>query len=156
MQRAFKLVRSRAQKQEIAWSDTQSRDRLISSLGADNGRATCFVHLHGIASDPDGIVLTDSDYLRQYVQQEETRRLLFAVFATKTVVFVWFGMQDPELMQLLRTVASSLTCRQSTHFAIMPFKRGKQDAQWIRDRLISKYQIVPIFYPAVRAFSRWV
>jgi hypothetical protein len=135
----------------IEWkADVDKRDIFITTLGAGRRSRRSVVHLHGIWNDPKNIVLTDSDYLERYVSQEEARRLLFAIFATKSVVFVGFGLRDPDLMQLLRSVASSLSSRRGRHFVLLAHDYLTEDARLVRERLVEKFDINPVFYPATK------
>jgi hypothetical protein len=141
----------------VEWrNNADERDAFITSLGTGRPRLPHFVHLHGIWTHPKTIVLTENDYLERYVKQEEARRLLFAIFATKRVVFVGFGLQDPDLMQLLRTVASSLTGRSGRHFALLSHDPSKDDAQFLREMLVQKFDIDPVFYPYTPLHGRLV
>ena len=132
----------------IEWqADAARRDSFITTLGSGRPSRRSVVHLHGIWDRPDTIVLTDADYLERYVRREEARQLLFAIFATKSVVFVGFGLRDPDLMQLLRSVASSLSSRRGRHFVLLAHDPATEDAGLVRERLVQKFDINPVFYP---------
>jgi hypothetical protein len=157
LERAYRLVFPGRDVRVVDWNkDLVERDTFIASLGTRRGHGPrCFVHIHGIHTNPADIVFTDNDYLDQYVRQETVRRLLFAVFAVKPVVFVGFGMEDPELMYLLRTVAASQGQTRGKHFAILSFNAQESDPDkrnplLIRERLMSKYDVLPLFYPVWR------
>jgi len=131
----------------VDWCDRERVAGFVTSLAAHSPAERYFLHVHGMWDNPNEIVLTEEDYLDRYVRSEEANRLLFAIFATKRVVFAGFGMEDPDLMQLLRTVAATLHGGGERHFVLMSLDPGSEDAQLIRTRLVKKYGVQPLFYP---------
>lgn len=75
-------------------------------------------HLHGYHDRPREIILTKQDYEKYYFnrgsektqQQEATIHflVLWALIATRRIVFMGFGMKDPYLLQLLEDVRKRL------------------------------------------------
>ena len=43
---------------------------------------------------PERAVLTERDYVARYVAQADTRRKLYAIFATHRIVFVGFSLTE--------------------------------------------------------------
>lgn len=119
-------------------------------------------HLHGMYRNPDSIILTLDDYSRIYglydvkVNRHQRfadtwtlhRKLLWAILATRRVVFVGFSMEDPYFNKMLETVSADMWgWEKSIHFAIMHISRRNSDAhkkkgEWLKD----KYGVDTVFY----------
>ena len=135
-------------------------------------------HLHGLYRYQESIILTANDYIKAYGQyvaeNNETeniktesndevntkevwtlhRKLLWAVLATRRVVFVGFSMKDPYFNKMLEIVSADLWgWNKSIHFAIMGIsaedKENIQDSKDKADRLKSKYGIETVFYEVI-------
>ena len=104
----------------------------LMSMNNDRRMTKRIAHLHGKFDPAASIILTIEDYRRAYGlnltdeeshQQNESKlrfRLLWAVLATRRVVFVGFSMDDPYLNKILEVVTEDLwTWNKSTHYAIM-------------------------------------
>ena len=121
-------------------------------------------HLHGMYRNPDSIVLTSDDYSKSYGLHDEKasphqrfantwtlhRKLLWAILATRRVIFVGFSMEDPYFNKMLETVSADLWgWNKSIHFAIMRISRKNTDTpQEKADRLKDKYSVDTVFYEA--------
>ena len=122
-------------------------------------------HLHGIYRYRESIILSANDYIKNYgLRVERTsedkgdedrwtlhRKLLWAVLATRRVVFVGFSMEDPYFNKMLEIVSADLWgWNKSIHFAIMGIsakdKENIQNSKDKADRLKSKYGIDTVFY----------
>ena len=122
-------------------------------------------HLHGIYRYRESIILSAGDYVKNYglrVEQpdedQETedkwtfhRKLLWAVLATRRVVFVGFSMEDPYLNKMLEIVSADLWgWDKSIHFAIIGISTENiEDAKDSKDkaeRLKSRYGVDTVFY----------
>ena len=139
-------------------------------------------HLHGLYRYRESVILSANDYIKaygQYVAEDNEieniktegndevntrdvwtlhRKLLWAVLATRRVVFVGFSMEDPYFNKMLEIVSTDLWgWNKSIHFAIMGISAGDkedlqnskdkaQDSKDKADRLKSKYGIDTVFY----------
>ena len=117
-------------------------------------------HLHGRFDLANSIILSIEDYKRAYglnltneKSQEENEwklrfRLLWAVLATRRVVFVGFSMEDPYFEEMLKIVSEDLwTWNKSTHFAIMSISSKDADiSKSNAERLNNKYGVSTVFY----------
>ena len=65
-------------------------------------------HLHGSLEDPTGMVITTRDYIERYrndraeddpARENRTLTLLEYLFATRTVLFVGYGLDDLEILE---------------------------------------------------------
>ncbi len=125
-------------------------------------------HLHGIYRYQESIILSADDYIKKYgLRVEQTsedkgnedrwtlhRKLLWAVLATRRVVFVGFSMEDPYFNKMLEIVSADLWgWNKSIHFAIMGIsaedREDIQDSKDKADRLKSKYGIDTVFYEVI-------
>jgi hypothetical protein len=132
----------------------------LMSMNNDRRMTKRIAHLHGKFDPAASIILTIEDYRRAYGlnltdeeshQQNESKlrfRLLWAVLATRRVVFVGFSMEDPYLNKILEVVTEDLwTWNKSTHFAIMSI--SSKDAENSKDKakmLDMKYGVSTVFY----------
>lgn len=122
-------------------------------------------HLHGMYRYRESIILSFKDYVKNYgLRVDQTgedrgnegrwtfhRKLLWAVLATRRVVFVGFSMEDPYFNKMLEIVSTDLwEWNKSIHFAIMGISAEDtgdiQDSKDKADRLKSKYGIDTVFY----------
>ena len=123
-------------------------------------------HLHGIYRYRESIILTVNDYIKNYGRRVEKKRedkedaeengnrwtfhrkLLWAVLATRRVVFVGFSMEDPYFKEMLDIVSADLWgWDKSIHFAVMGIstedtENSKDKAKWLK----SKYGVDTVFY----------
>jgi hypothetical protein len=118
-------------------------------------------HLHGTFNPADSIILSIEDYERAYglnLTDEEGQeknqsklrfRLLWAVLATRRVVFVGFSMEDPYFKKMLEIVSTDLWgWDKSIHFAVIgistedPNKDSKDKAK----RFKNNYGVDTVFY----------
>jgi NAD-dependent SIR2 family protein deacetylase len=102
------------------------------------------VHLHGRIEKPSSIILTDEDYVRRYRGSYHAERELFAILATRRIVFVGFSMNDPELKEILRVIRAD-EAGAARHFALLPWT-NEDDAMTQREYYRLKYGVQPIFF----------
>ena len=122
-------------------------------------------HLHGIYRYRESIILSLDDYIRNYglrfeqVSEDQRseigwtfhRKLLWAVLATRRVVFVGFSMEDPYFNKILEIVSADLWgWDKSIHFAVMGIStEDAEDAKDSKDkakRLKNNYGVETVFY----------
>ena len=95
------------------------------------------VHLHGsMLREPNGLVLTDSDFGKAYLTHAWATRFLLPMFASYTVVFIGYSHNDP----LMRYLALGLPS-QTPRYAFTSDSESS-DEKWIR------LGVTPISYPA--------
>ncbi|RKU11058.1 hypothetical protein C6501_13030 [Candidatus Poribacteria bacterium] len=116
----------------------------LMSMNNDKRMTKRIAHLHGMFYPTTSIILSIEDYRSAYglnlteenLQQSESKlrfRLLWAVLATRRVVFVGFSMDDPYLKKILEVVTEDLwTWNKSTHYAIMDI--SSKDAEDLKDK----------------------
>jgi hypothetical protein len=118
-------------------------------------------HLHGSWRETRHMILSRSDYERAYGgvrSGDETtagarpdrwplhRRLVWALLATRRLIFVGTSLDDPYLKALLRAVAEDLwNWGQSIHYAIVPLdgdsirRQQNDEAEFIRHGVRAVY-----------------
>lgn len=113
----------------------------------DGNRPRNILHLHGHHSEPESIILSDSDYTSRYAGKSATAMKLFAIFSTERVVFAGFSMTDQYLQSMLRDVnATMVDAEGPRHFAILGVDESKSSEVLERKRLLMRYSIDPVFY----------
>ena len=110
------------------------------------------LHLHGIHNDPAQIILSEEDYKKFYGDPNKEwtlhRKILWALLATRRLVFVGFSFKDPFLAAMLNLNTDDLwRWGAPIHYAIMPIslvmsEEAKSRAKDFRER----YGIETIFY----------
>lgn len=92
---------------EVIFCDTQSIGEIFK--------------IHGCSSDPNSIVLTKEDYQRFSERNVYLAAKLLTIFIEHPVLFLGYGMRDPNIIEIIRSVVKVLD--------------GKQ-LEKLRDRLI--------------------
>lgn len=132
----------------------------LMAMNNDKRMTRRIAHLHGTFNPADSIILSIEDYKRAYgldpaaeddEQKNKSRlrfRLLWAVLATRRVVFVGFSMDDPYLTRILKIVSEDLwTWNKSTHFAIMSISsKDAEDSKYKAETLNNEYGVGTVFY----------
>lgn len=120
-------------------------------------------HLHGIYSRSASIILSLKDYVNAYgltpadsagrlqdaaPSWSPHRKLLWAILATRRVVFLGFGMTDPFLMGMLEFVSADLwRWDDSIHFAVMSIRREDAELTKLKAKKLRKeYGVEVVFY----------
>lgn len=144
-------------------------DKFLRGL-SDASTPRRIAHLHGRYDHPKNIILSSNDYQKAYgivvdkdiselklpsanqvqIGSEWTlhRKLLWAVLATRRVVFVGFSMEDPYFEKMLETVSNDLwRWDKSIHFAIMSISsKGAENSKVEAESLKNKYGVGTVFY----------
>ncbi len=132
----------------------------LMTMNNDKRMTRRIAHLHGTFNPANSIILSIEDYKDAYGlnptgEEDEKKnesklrfRLLWAVLATRRVVFVGFSMDDPYLNKILETVSEDLwTWNKSTHFAIMSISsKNAEKSKGKSERLNDEYGVSTVFY----------
>lgn len=135
----------------------------LMAMNNDKRMTRRIAHLHGTFNPADSIILSIEDYKDAYGldptgEEDEKKnesklrfRLLWAVLATRRVVFIGFSMDDPYFIKILKTVSEDLwTWNKSTHFAIMSISStDAEDAEDSKNKseiLNNEYGVSTVFY----------
>ena len=119
-------------------------------------------HLHGLHRYRESIILSSEDYVENYGLRVKKngedqgnedrwtfhRKLLWAVLATRRVVFVGFSMTDLYFEKMLEIVSTDLWgWNKSIHFAIMGISSGNaENSKTSADGLRREYGVDTVFY----------
>ena len=119
-------------------------------------------HLHGLENQTEEIVLSAWDYQQAYgfrqsrdgngatAKQDDWtlhRKLVWALLATRRLIFFGFSFTDPYLTKILRDVTADLWSRRiGRHFAIAPLDRNTVGAAQTREREFLEYGVQIVFY----------
>ena len=132
----------------------------LMAMNNDKRMIRRIAHLHGTFNPADSIILSIEDYKDAYglnptdeEDQEKNEaklrfRLLWAVLATRRVVFIGFSMDDPYLNKILETVSEDLwTWNKSTHFAIMSISsKDAENSKNKSEKINDEYGVSTVFY----------
>jgi hypothetical protein len=140
--------RAGKQLRVIDWTEESNLRQFFLDLSKD-GVDPYLLYLHGRYYDPGNVILTEGSYARRYVRSDDANRKLFAILITQPVIFIGFSVNDPDLNHLMREVNARLGVGDPQHFALMGYEVEEQ-REFIRNRLQSKFGILPVFYQITR------
>lgn len=119
-------------------------------------------YLHGSYQDPAGMVVAATDYQVAYGLRAQSaqaplegspswplrRRLLWALLASRRLVFFGFSMDDVDFQVMLRSVANDLwNWNESIHYAVMSIDNVDPEATKKRAALIHReFGVRVVFY----------
>jgi hypothetical protein len=115
-------------------------DHLVNDLRSP---VRLIVKAHGCVSDPSRIVLTRSQYFRERQKHGVFYSVLDALFLTNTVLFVGYGLSDPDIQLVLENASIAARCAHP-HYA---FVEDKIQAD-VEAAAKASYNIHFIKYPA--------
>jgi len=114
------------------------------------------LHLHGYYQNPEDIIITQSDYLESYgttavnsigSRHLDTlhRKVIWALLAMTSMVFVGFGMDDPFFMSLFDTVHMDFQLdTEPAHFALISYSTDEEMEE--REEKLRRRGVLPVFY----------
>ena len=122
-------------------------------------------HLHGKFDSPENIVLGRDDYFSAYgielndkdgdrsrqISWTLHRKLLWSILATRRVMFVGFGLEDPYFNWILESVSADLwKWDKAIHFAVASISLSNADDLKAKaERLKSEFGVGTVFYELV-------
>lgn len=87
---------------------------------------------HGDIDDTESIILTNEHYRTLYGQKSYTLETLKTLFLSRTVVFLGFGLNDPDFLYIKDTIENTFENGQFIHYAIMPEMSYEQKEYWLK------------------------
>ncbi|MEG8945625.1 SIR2 family protein [Rosettibacter firmus] len=82
------------------------------------------IHLHGSILDESNLILTVTDYIKHYKPDSKSVILLEEIFKNYTVLFVGYGLEEFEILELL--VSKSNPSKQEVkHFMLYPIFKNE-------------------------------
>lgn len=139
-------------------------NEFLMAMNNDKRMTRRIAHLHGRFNIPSSIILSIEDYHRTYglriaanhvpdhAQKDFEwtlyRKLLWAVLATRRVVFIGFSMNDPYFNEMLKTVSADLwRWDKSIHFAIMSISPDNAESSKSDSNILKReYGVSTVFY----------
>jgi len=90
--------------------------------------------MHGDVVSPKSIVLTDRDYDQLLLRSPHVRALLFAVFLNYKLLFVGYGLRDPDFNLILRELTLLFENYVPAHYALVA-NAGAFESEHLLDRM---------------------
>jgi hypothetical protein len=116
-------------------------------------------HLHGIHDQTRHIILTRSDYAKAYctpLSEHDPhrlddwplhRKLVWALLATRRLVFFGTSLDDPVLKGVMEGVARDLwTGGQAIHYAVLPLNMDSMNRLQNEQAELSRYGVQAVYY----------
>ena len=116
----------------------------VPELGAATRSGEYLLKLHGDINRIDSVVLGTTDYRRIMQANPACRTHLTTLFTTRTVLFLGYGLADPDLMLVLDALREHFRDHTATHYALMPEDRAPA---FKRDRWEKDHGIRVLSYP---------
>ncbi|MEV0754549.1 SIR2 family protein [Streptosporangium sp. NPDC050280] len=91
--------------------------------------------IHGTLTRPDTIVVTDRDYYDLFSAQPGIASVLNGYFATKTLLFLGYGLNDPDFKRLYYTLGRRFGPLQRRAYAIQLRPAATAVSVWREQRL---------------------
>lgn len=88
------------------------------------------MHLHGSVLDPESMILSTEDYLKRYASdradgpENKTLTFLRYLFTNHSVLFIGYGIEEPEILEFLLTKQSYYPAgqvREERRYVLAPF-----------------------------------
>lgn len=83
------------------------------------------IHLHGGISHPETMVVTTKDYLEHY-DDANVQHFLGELFASKTVLFIGYGLEESEILEHILRRGSVKTTADRRRFVLQGYFRSQQ------------------------------
>jgi len=134
----------------FCWYEEEKVQNFIRSLTlktTPNNSTRYIFYLHGRFDSPsNNIVLSERDYARRYKEGNLASKAIWMTAAIKNVIFIGFGFEDFDLLNIFREVKWELgNEKDPRHFAIIGLKPN-EDTIHKRNYLLDKYGIQSVFY----------
>ncbi|MBI1927490.1 SIR2 family protein [Candidatus Poribacteria bacterium] len=114
------------------------------------------LNVHGTINRIETVILGQSDYRDVMHANPAYRQHLMTLFSTKTVLFIGFGLTDPDLLLLLDELRATFRDYTGRHFALMDTKNipSIKQKRFEKDYgiQISPYTPSPSDHPEVKIF----
>lgn len=106
-------------------------------IGSNNGHPP-LLKVHGCASRPDTVVLTNSEY-QELNRHDEYKDLMHSVFQNQVTLFLGFGLSDPFDLDLAIQQANLAGGAQGEKFALLPREKTKEISEKFENIQIISY-----------------
>jgi len=138
------LKRRKSTPPSVALSFTQLEryacQHIRFAIARGRGSSNMVFHCHGCFDDPESIIASEADYQRWYVTEKTGfafRQTMDLLFSSNPLLFVGYGMRDPDLLHPLRRLGAVDPERKHSRsvFAILP----EQEAKDVGETLFERY-----------------
>jgi hypothetical protein len=109
-----------------------------------------YVHLHGVWTAPEQIVLSLDDYERRYYESPTAEAVLSVVLSAYQILFVGFSFSDLDVMGVFQRSLARLRIGEPQHYAILPVDPARVAPRLLRDELHRRFRVEPVFYRETR------
>ncbi len=114
-------------------------------LQAENSTACPILHIHGISSRPNSMVITTKDYNKLYIHNRK-HQFIEELWRSMSLLVVGFSFTDPFLNIFSQLSVADLAI-ENKHFAFVGYPGTSVVSTLERRSFERKYRLVPIFYP---------
>lgn len=131
---------------------TADRASELTGFALDNNKSGASVfHLHGRASREDRLVITERDYMKLYLTQDENRETIdegiSVAFSGAPLLFLGLGMEETDLLRPLRQFISNRDRTVGyTSIALLPADKSTAARAKFASSLYLRYGVHTIFY----------
>ncbi|QPJ61575.1 MAG: hypothetical protein G3M70_06620 [Candidatus Nitronauta litoralis] len=98
------------------------RDKFFTKLLNEPGTV---VHLHGVVSKPETMIVSTKDYLEHY-DNAQVKEFLGELFEKKTVLFLGYGLEEAEILEHILRRGSVKQTSERRRFALQGFFNGQK------------------------------
>jgi hypothetical protein len=127
----------------ICLSDEYALRRWMQNPNDPEGGAGV-IHIHGVSSRPDTLILTADDYHIHY-NDREAGEFIKRIWSENNLLFIGFGLSDPYLMYHAESIMRSAQT-DVKHFALIGTTDNSPLSSFVRQRLTTKWRLRPVFY----------
>ncbi len=104
-----------------SWAPLTFTHEAVSLMGSALFTPDMFLFkMHGDLASPASIVLSSRDYERLLLRSPHVRALLFGVFLNYKLLFVGYGLRDPDFNLILRELTLIFENYVPKHYALVP------------------------------------
>ncbi len=97
----------------------------------DDKRSTQLIKIHGTIEDVESVVLSLSDYKNYIKKHKPIYSVISSFFLTKSILFLGFSLQDPNIIKLLEELRISTSSNIRNHYAVL-YHPSKEEIVRIR------------------------
>lgn len=101
----------------VSLNRVSERDKLFAKLLNEPGTV---IHLHGVISKPETMIVTTRDYLEHY-DNENVQEFLGELFEKKTILFLGYGLEEAEILEHILRRGSVTPTSDRRRFALQGY-----------------------------------
>lgn len=109
--------------------------------------------LHGCYTEPDNCIIFSDDYKKIYEGNTSTKEKLQSIFLDKTILFVGFGFNDPDINFIFSSL-DALFENHNHHFILTKEKEDFKEYKFLKPISIQDYNEIDSFFENCINFKR--